>query len=294
MRTSHALWALPLLLAGCGGGGSSSGTGTVDVSVTDAPVDGATAVVVHFDSVELKPADGESVTFDALSEQTNMLTLQNGETAFLLDGVTVEAGRYNWIRLHVNDENSASYIELNDGSIHPLMIPSVSESGLKLNRGFTVEEGGAVDLTIDFDLRKSVHKDAGDYKLRPTLRIVQTEAAGSISGTVPHAFSVSGTTPADADADLNASCAAYVYEGTDVTPDDEGSATPPVASGSLALDGETSFYTYTVSFLEAGAYTIALTCDAADDQPDTDDPVTFSATHSVTVTAGETVASDFQ
>ncbi|WP_303904920.1 DUF4382 domain-containing protein [Thiohalomonas denitrificans] len=294
MHPRYALFAVPFLLVGCGG--SDGGTGTVDLAVTDAPVDGATAVVVQFDRVELKPADGDSVTFDAAGGQIDLLALQNGETVPLLEGVTVAAGRYNWMRLHVTDGTDASYIELEDGAIHPLTIPSADQSGLKLNRGFTVPQGGGVDFTIDFDLRKSVHEDANGYKLRPTLRMVQTEAAGNIAGTVSGNYEVSGTTPADADADPETGCAAYVYSGSDVVPDDEyaNGDSSPLASAALTLDDSIGAYTYTVSFLGMGDYTVALTCDAAADQPDTDDDITFSSTRNATVTAGETVMVDFQ
>ena len=51
--------AVASLLSACGG----SGTSTMNLSVTDAAVDDATAVVVEFTSVELKPQGGESLTF---------------------------------------------------------------------------------------------------------------------------------------------------------------------------------------------------------------------------------------
>jgi len=44
-----------------------------------------------------------------------------------------------------------SYIELDDGSQHPLYVPSGNETGLKLNQGFDISDGGAISFTIDFD-----------------------------------------------------------------------------------------------------------------------------------------------
>lgn len=52
-------------------------------------------------------------------------------------------------------------------------------------------------LPSDFDLRKSVHNPAGlddDYILRPTLRLVDDNTAGALTGTV-----ASGVITADAD-----------------------------------------------------------------------------------------------
>jgi len=102
------------------------------------------------------------------------MTLTGGESELLLDGVDFVAGNYPWIRLAI-DEADAGHIELEDGSIHPLTIPSGGQSGLKLIQGITVTENGANNFIIDFDLRKSVTRSANGYKLRLTLRIIQVE-----------------------------------------------------------------------------------------------------------------------
>lgn len=70
----------------------------------------------------------------------------------LLDGVTLNAGRYNWVRLKVNAERGVidSYIDLLDDSRHSLYIPSGNQTGLKLNRGFDVPEGEMASFTIRF------------------------------------------------------------------------------------------------------------------------------------------------
>jgi len=81
-----------------------------------------------------------------------------------------------------------------------LIVPSGAESGLKMNRGFTLPADGSVALTVDFDLRKSLHAPPGQksmmetctqgYLLRPTLRLVQDSEVGAIAGTIdPSRFS---------------------------------------------------------------------------------------------------------
>jgi hypothetical protein len=172
----------PMLLA-LGGCDDDSGTGKLSLAITDAPVDGATAVVVQFTGVEVKPADGSarSFTFDA-PRQIDLLALTGTDSELLLDEVEVPAGRYNWVRLAVDaDEDGVtdSYIDLDDGSRHELEVPSGAETGLKLVSGFRVPAGGEASFTLDFDLRKSVHEPmgAGDsFKLRPTLRIVDNDS----------------------------------------------------------------------------------------------------------------------
>ena len=58
------------------------------------------------------------------------------------------------------------------GVVHPLTIPSGSESGLKLkiNRALNAT---LVNIVIDFDAALSIHQTGnGDYMLKPVLRIM--------------------------------------------------------------------------------------------------------------------------
>ncbi|MFZ5465678.1 MAG: DUF4382 domain-containing protein [Pseudomonadota bacterium] len=291
-----ALAISTLLLAACGGGGGSS-TGTVSIAVQDAPVDGADAVYITFSRIDLHGPDGiESFVLDSdpategnQPYTVNLMDYQGTDRLQLLDGVTVPAGSYQWIRLYVD----AAEIVFNEGLpneiVEPLDIPSNENSGLKLISGFTVAAGGASDFTVEFDLRKSVHEDANGYKLRPTLRLVDNLQAGHFAGTV-------GSAAAGDD------CAVYVYAGASVTPDDvcyvdnggvlSDCADPhgvnPLTSAEVSCDTSTTPATchYATAPLVAGDYTLALTCDAEADNPAADDNIAFLETHSATVNAG--------
>lgn len=263
------------------------GTGTVSIGIKDAPVDGAQAVVVSFTGIELKPYSGEPITINFATPRTiDLLTLQGTTTSLLLDGETVTGGKYNWLRLKVNE--SASYLTNSTGR-HDLTIPSGSESGLKVVNGFTVPQDGTVALTIDFDLRKSVlepSQSGGAYKLKPVLHLVQNDKTGHISGTVP------STT-------VNASgcgtAAIYLFEGSNITADDlDGINADPVDSSLVKLNNSNGNYEYKFGFLNAGSYTVAFTCQANLDNPETDNAdVTFSGTTNVAVTAGGTTTYNF-
>jgi hypothetical protein len=302
-RTAPALTALALstlMLAACGGGGGTS-TGTLSLSVQDAPVDGADAVNITFSRVELHRASGETLN-DILDSDpvaagsqpytVNLMDYQGVDRLKLLDGITVPADRYEWIRLYVD----AAAIVFNQGQsnevIEPLDIPSNENSGLKLHSGFSVAAGGGSDFTVEFDLRKSVHEDAKGYKLRPTLRLVDNLQAGHFAGTV-------GSAAAGDD------CAVYVYEGTGATPDDicyvdnggvlSDCPSPhglnPITSAAVTCDASTpAVCRYVTAPLVAGSYTLALTCDAASDDPSADDSLSFLSTPSaaVTVSTGAT------
>lgn len=153
---------LALLIAGCGGGDDGGGMGTVSLSVTDAPVDDAQSVVVQFRGVAFKREGDSPETIETLNpspRQIDLLQFQEGRAALLLDGVTMPAGRYQWIRLIVDNEPNVrdSYITLESGAECELRVPSGAESGLKLNRGFTLEAEGSVALTVDFALHQSIY-----------------------------------------------------------------------------------------------------------------------------------------
>ncbi|MGH8495293.1 MAG: DUF4382 domain-containing protein [Gammaproteobacteria bacterium] len=277
-------FAMLLTLGGCGDDGDGVGTGSLTLKVVDAPVDGATAVVVAFSGVELKPASGPAFSIDFASpREIDLIATQGGNAATLLDDQIVPAGPYAWIRLKVNSAQGVmdSYIEF-PGEQFPLYVPSGAETGLKLVRGFTMPQGGAADFTLDFDLRKSVVLPSApdsSYILRPALRLVDNAQVGTVVGTVFPEL-------------LTAGCAAavYIYSGADVTPVDiDGVGDEPLASVTVGMDGQ-----YSIPYLPAGAYTVAFTCDADQDDPEATDNLGFGPVINATVTVGETTTVDFE
>jgi hypothetical protein len=280
-------------LAGCGGEGSEAPPaaqpqfGNISVRVTDSPVTSARRVVVEFTGLEIRPVGGGTPeVFDFAPRQIDLLALDGGGSEVLLADEMLPAGEYESIRLKVNAgrNGSDSFIELDDGSVHPLFIPSGNQTGLKLIRGFTIGAGSTHNFTIDFDLRKSVIHPPGlgdPYLLKPVLRMVNNLEVGAIEGTVATALIVDGCVPA-----------MYLYTGADIVPDDLGSATPPLASTAVNLNESTGAYRYKLAFVPAGAHTIAFTCAADDDAADLDDAITFSAPINVNVVPGITTTVD--
>jgi hypothetical protein len=277
------------ILAACGGGGGSGdGTeapqfGRLTLRITDSPVTEAERVVVQFTGLEIKPrasADTEVFDFDA-PRQIDLLALDGGGSEILLSNELLPAGEYEWIRLKVNAGRNASdsFIDLEDGSRHPLFIPSGNQTGLKLNRGFVIGIGSSHSFTIDFDLRKSVVHPPGlgdPYLLKPVLRLVDNLEVGTIDGTVAAGLVVEGCAPA-----------VYLYSGAAIVADDVGSAVPPLASTSVTLDTATGAWRFRLAFVPAGAHTVAFTCAADDDDAELDDAITFSAPIDVTVVPGQ-------
>jgi len=316
----NAILALGAILAinGCGGSGGGSGgasTGTLSLQITDGPVETADNVFIQFHGLELQSADGKRTTLyycqdpadatktvlsetacttPAAPKQLDLLALTGGQAEALLNDFTLPSGHYSWIRLMVDTADLLDSYIVVLGTPYELTIPSGAETGMKVNRGFDVPAGGSANFTIDFDLRKSVHvTGTGEYMLRPTLRMVDNVLVGSISGTVDNTLMTVTCDP------VNDHPAVYVFAGSSVTPDDiDGIPADPVTTASVKYDSVSASYKYKAAFLEAGDYTVAFTCDAADDDPIVDNTlnaplVNFSGTTTVSVTANTTTVHDF-
>jgi hypothetical protein len=285
-----AAMVMLLGLAACGGSGDS---GTMSLSVADGPVDGAEKVVVEFTGVELVPDTGNSVTITFAAPKTIDLLNDGGTASAQLFSQPIPAGSYAQIRLKVvaDGNPSNSYIMLSDGTMHGLEVPSGSETGLKLVSAFTVPSSGVVDYTIDFDLRQAVTCPPGQAPaciLKPVERLVDNAAVGNIQGQVSSTLVSAGCTPG-----------VYLYPGAVTTPEDINGAAPagdpsqPLASKAPIASSQPPYY-YQFTFLVPGNYTVAFTCQAAQDNPEQADPaVQFNPVKTgVAVTAGQTTTVD--
>ena len=314
-----------LALSACGGSSidSSSGTGNLSLSITDAPIHDAQTVTVNFVGAVVKPEEGPALEFhfckdpDSTNPDVDPPIVQDGEctdsgphvesidllqqtggaSALLLDDVEVPAGKVNWVRLVLDDEPGE--IVLSTGTF-PLTVPSGSQTGLKLNRGFMVPEDGEAKVYIDFDVRKSiveVHSSVPpSYKLKPTLRMV--EDFGAIVGEVDAALMDPGC--------LGGSI--YIFTGAGTTPDDiDRDEGDPVTSTLVKPDGNSNTgFSYHADFLAPGDYTLAFVCadgvsqdfgdtlDEPADDPDVDDQLNFTvASETATVVDGQEERIDF-
>ena len=286
-------WAVVILagmLAACGGD-DGPGTGRMSVQVTDAPVDGADNVVVRFIGLSVKPVGQPAMQFlfDA-PKDIDLLALAGGDAAPLISNVVVPAGAYEWMRLDVVADFDLvydSYIRI-AGSQYELRVPSGSETGLKLNGGFRVPQGGLASYTLDFDLRRSVVEPVGQpgYYLKPVVRMVNNAQVGMLTGVVDSAV-------------IAAACrgsgtgAVYLFQGADVIPDDmDALDAEPLASGNVTFEGDGNYH-YTIAFLTPGNYTVAWTCDAASDLPESSEDLVFTPAVNVSVSTGVTTVQNF-
>jgi len=260
--------------------------GTVQLEVGDAPVDDASRVVVQFTGVVLERGDGDDEAFNLSPPLSiDLLARTEGATAVLLGGQSVTEGDYVAVRVEVSADGSGtdSFVDT-AGDVRPLLLAEADEFRLRVARGFSVERTHETRLVLDFDLRKSVHNPdstSAPYELRPSLRLVDPDEAGALSGTVSAALATaSGCRPA-----------VYVFTGHNASANDEGSALPPYASAIVRPAGAEFFYR--VPFLPPGNYTAAFTCAAAADNPEQDDATTFSNSKNVSVAESQTATANF-
>src|SRR5688500_1148003 len=145
-----------------------SGSTTLKVKLTDAPA-AYDEVNVDIREVSIKmDSDSSSwISYAASCVKNKLLEYQDGVDTLISQAVLTGTA-IKEVRLVLGSDNS---IKVGSESF-PLLIPSGSESGLKIKMQKTLN-GGIDYLTLDFDAALSVHQEASGYKLRPVIKILQ-------------------------------------------------------------------------------------------------------------------------
>lgn len=160
------------------------GEGLIRLLLVDSPAM-LDSVVICISSVEVHKVGSDSTngSWTVLNDSLryfDLLQLRNGASAVLGD-TALSAGKYTQIRLIVED---GSYV-VDEGVKHNLIIPSGSQSGIKLNHSFDIEAGKLYEFYLDFNVDKSIIVTGnGQYKMKPVIRVVPFAISGSISGQV--------------------------------------------------------------------------------------------------------------
>lgn len=204
MKTKNQLFGMIVVfisaisfgLLSCSNDENINGEGQIKMNITDAPIDeeGVTGVYITFLGIEYQKEGGPWQTAEEFEGPVtiNLLELQNGRTELLGD-FTAGAGRYTGVRFKLDAatrgstaSNPGCYITFEDGTQVPLFVPSGEQTGYKAVGEFTVPVNGTVEITADFDLRKSVTKAGvtGMYLLKPTIRVIVNNEAGDIRGNI--------------------------------------------------------------------------------------------------------------
>jgi hypothetical protein len=267
-------------------------TGVFSLQLTDAPVTNAKNVFLTISAITVK-GPNKKVTYnivdengDAATKQIDLLSLTGSNAELIIEGWELEAGEYQWLRLHsVTSGAEDSYVVFNDGS--PNIELTVPSGDLKLVSGFTIPANGTADFTVDIDLSRAlVYRGATkDYLLKPAMRLLDNSEVGHIAG------SIDGSIYANSCAGKDISN--YAYAGADATVIDINGDQGPVLVAWAELPENYSTSQYELGFLNTGDYTLQMVCGPADD-PEADDDLNFIGS-SVNVTAEDkkTTTQDF-
>ncbi|MBM0107423.1 DUF4382 domain-containing protein [Steroidobacter sp. S1-65] len=276
-----ALLASVGLLAGC------EGEVTMDLA-TELPSDPAiTQVVADVRGVEfttsgggtetLEFRDSEPVDFIALATDNGVMRLFTGEE--------LSEGNYTGVRLLFDEDRADdAFVTTSDGREFPLILAESDYAPLS----FSIDDNDSSSdsFTLLLDLRKALRfdDDRREYTLTPTIRAVDTEDMSRIDGDI------SITCPAGDDLGEGA---IYLFTGRDVTPDDiDGAGVEPFATTPVFTSQGGASLFYSLRYLPAGDYTLAVTCIGNDEDPAVDDDLEFRNIVNIDLDEAETIRLD--
>ena len=270
--------------------------GTLYLSLTDAPIDTASEVVVAVSAVAVKPVDGDTLHFNFDGTRDfDLLTLQGGVTAEVLEGRSIPAGDYQWARITVEaefDNEFDSYAMTPNGMVE-IRVPGITNGHIYITEGFSVGSNETRNLVIDWDLRKALSAPEGEpgYHLRPTVRVADIESHGTLNGTIENSLlsDVSCTN----DLAMDTGSAVYIYPSDAATLGDIGDIDAEPYATAAVRQGTDGAYEFAVHFLPAGSYAAVFTCQASDDDPESIDAISLSEPKSFSIENGVITALDF-
>lgn len=316
---SSCLFLIGLLLTmmaiACSDGGGGGGTAPVSFGVSDAPVEGLESVVITIDRIILNRPGHDDVIIDRFTNEdldvfdedtitVDLLDYRGEDNLLIVGPVELDVDDFQNLRLEIIDEDiDLTYVEEFGGAIRPLKVPS---GELKLGR-FEVEDSGEQTFILEFGLRKAMTYNPGPdrYILKPRgVRVIEVARGTSIEGIVEESL-FNGAPPCDEKTDPLDGNVMYLYQGTGLDPADfaddfdpeldtdaAASYLEPFATETVAADGS-----YLFSYLPAGNYTLAFSCDAADDNPNLDDDIIIPSPEGelveIVMNPGERWACDF-
>jgi len=252
------------------------------------------SVFITVTGVQVQPTNGSPLTFNLSSPlSVDLLTLQQGNLAPLVNGASVPAGSYDWLRLILDTSAGKDYV-LYCSSGAPcaaptqiaLDIPSGAETGLKIVRGFTMPVNGAIHLVVDFNVNSSIVPlpNSMSWHLKPVLRVIETDTVGAIAGTISASAMQAAKFSKTACSSTNLPTV-YVYSAqsatTNVTPDDiftgteeptETTPVQPIITQLTAYNAANGSASFNIQWLASDSgynyYTVAFTCDPDDPSVD--------------------------
>lgn len=255
------------------GSGDSGDWGVMRLSLTDTPLmnDDIKGVYITVQEIRYNSGEDEWVPAQGFDgpKTYNLLELQNGKSALLGD-LLLPAGEYEQIRFilgaselsgskHGPPTTPGCWVEFGTNETYDpdgdgdkaLFVPSGAQSGYKAtaDEPFTVPRNGMIEITADFDLRRSVVLAGSRYLLKPVLRLLVNAEVGQIVGNVDNI-------------DPKFRYVAYAYTAGaynvgEEEENDEGVRFPNAVTSSEIVESSKS-PDYVLSFLPTGTYSVVV------------------------------------
>ncbi len=226
-------------------------TGEFSIEITDAPIDDAEVKAVFVTVAGIRLNGAEIDGFNRTSVELSALT--EGRTQTLYTG-QVRAASYSSVDLILDDAivdgEPGCYVLNQDGE--KVALEAAGEGLISLqNSAFRVERNSAVRAVADFDLRKALvrsndnapsYQFAGQSRLNTSVRMVQRDSTGTLSGRVTNTTGEDGTV-------IVYAYAQGTYDDQEAKGAEADQFLGAVSSTELQANGA-----YTLAFLRAGNY----------------------------------------
>jgi hypothetical protein len=190
-----------MLVPGCGGDGGSgsdtgSDTGTVSMDIADAKpfLDGEQPdeLWLVFEEVLIHKSGGGWVSLDLPQTpfEINLLAFSDGQKTELVTPTLVTTGHITQIRFVISEAYMVFYGNPDETNDIDLDVPEFLRTDKQCD--WWVEDGGALDYTVHFDLSRSiVQTGPQEYKLKPVIHLFDNnpQEAVTICGNIhPDSF----------------------------------------------------------------------------------------------------------
>lgn len=273
----------PLLVLVALAAGTAGCKSKLDADLAADATDAYRSVKVSIGGIELQRDDDTTETLDRSDVGTPDLTqFDNGISFALITNASLKKDTFTGVKILFKDTDSSVIPEPEDGgtvTTDPQQLDTPEDDQEFTPVKLKIKSNKNTAILIAMDLRLSViHKIDDTYQLQPILRAVQSGDEAEIRGNVANSF-IDGS-------NCDVGKAVYVFPGKDVNP--EGGSVQPIATAPIS-GGH-----YTVPFLPAGDYTVAVTCDGeTQNGPAINGQQFDSETHNTTLDDGDIDDVDF-
>jgi hypothetical protein len=279
---------------GCGfdcnsnGSNNSGNPALLTLGLSDSLPEDLKKVVIQINSITFRRSGADDVvinTFtvpeqgltDAPSFQIDLLNYHGVKQLTVIEALELASGNYSEVSIAINtDSINNSYVQQDDDSLKAIKVSGgvLTLPGMKLSSGDQV-------FTIEFSLAQALQFQAGDdnYLLTTNgMRIEDNLTGATLSGQVESSL-FNTVSPCSAKTTPTSGNRIYLYEGSNLARatladvfTSASATTPPAAAhapfavASLTESSQTGNWEYAFGYVPAGDYTLAFSCNTADDE----------------------------